>query len=120
MSFSVLSRVISSSVSRIISKVLAIIEISVLFAMVLCLVPVFANNSGVLSSGELLSFDKTEFTQLVAAEGLNQRLENARFRETTPDFTDLYIIHTHDKGREITIYCSATHCYKGLKKNYPA
>ena len=120
MSSSVVSIVISSSVSRIVSKVLSTAEISVLSAMVLCLVPVVASNGGFLTSGELVSFDSTEFTQPVAAEGLNQRLENARFRETTPDFTDLYIIHTHDKGREITIYCSATHCYKGLKKNYPA
>lgn len=54
------------------------------------------------------------------SQHLSQRLENARFMETTPDFTDLYIIHTKDKGREITIYCSATHCYKRLRSHYPA
>lgn len=41
-----------------------------------------------------------------------QQIHNATFMERTPDFTDLYIIQTPDKGRQITIYCNSSHCYK--------
>lgn len=41
-----------------------------------------------------------------------QQIHNATFMERTPEFTDLYIIQTPDKGRQITIYCNSSHCYK--------
>jgi len=41
-----------------------------------------------------------------------QQIHNATFMERTPDFTDLYVIQTPDKGRLITIYCNASYCYK--------
>ena len=43
-----------------------------------------------------------------------QLIRNATFMERTPEFTDLYIIHTHDKGRQIVIYCNASYCYKQI------
>lgn len=43
---------------------------------------------------------------------ISQQIHNATFIERTPDFTDLYIIQTPDKGRLITIYCNASYCYK--------
>jgi len=39
-------------------------------------------------------------------------IRNATFMEVTPEFTDLYIIETQDKGREIVIYCNSAYCYK--------
>ena len=39
-------------------------------------------------------------------------IRNATFLEVTPEFTDLYIIETQDKGREILIYCNTAYCYK--------
>jgi hypothetical protein len=45
-------------------------------------------------------------------ENTAQLIRNATFIERTPEFTDLYIIHTHDKGRQIVIYCNASYCYK--------
>ena len=39
-------------------------------------------------------------------------IRNATFLERTPEFTDLYIIKTWDKGRQIVIYCNSTYCYK--------
>lgn len=39
-------------------------------------------------------------------------IRNATFLERTPEFTDLYIIKTWDKGRQITIYCNSAYCYK--------
>ena len=47
-----------------------------------------------------------------SASGLAQQIHNATFMERTPEFTDLYIIQTPDKGRLITIYCNASYCYK--------
>lgn len=43
---------------------------------------------------------------------LAQQIHNATFMERTPEFTDLYMIQTPDKGRLITIYCNASYCYK--------
>ncbi len=43
---------------------------------------------------------------------ISQQIHNATFMERTPEFTDLYIIQTPDKGRLITIYCNASYCYK--------
>ncbi|WP_430459760.1 hypothetical protein ACQUQU_11145 [Thalassolituus sp. LLYu03] len=39
-------------------------------------------------------------------------IRNATFLERTPEFTDLYIIKTWDKGRQIVIYCNSAYCYK--------
>lgn len=39
-------------------------------------------------------------------------IRNATFLERTPEFTDLYIIKTWDKGRHIVIYCNSAYCYK--------
>ncbi len=39
-------------------------------------------------------------------------IRNATFLEKTPEFTDLYIIQTSDKGRQIVIYCNSAYCYK--------
>ncbi|MAY14653.1 MULTISPECIES: hypothetical protein [Thalassolituus] len=39
-------------------------------------------------------------------------IRNATFMEKTPEFTDLYIIQTSDKGRQIVIYCNSAYCYK--------
>ncbi|MCD8520953.1 MAG: hypothetical protein LRY66_09935 [Saccharospirillaceae bacterium] len=39
-------------------------------------------------------------------------IRNATFLERTPEFTDLYIIQTSDKGRQIVIYCNSAYCYK--------
>lgn len=39
-------------------------------------------------------------------------IRNATFLERTPEFTDLYIIQTSDKGRQIVIYCNSEYCYK--------
>ena len=99
------------------SSVVASIEISVFSAMVLMLNPLSMRGPVETANSQESHLDDMDW---LAAEGLNQRLENAKFSEMTPDFTDLYIIHTQDKGREITIYCSATHCYKSLRKRYPA
>lgn len=37
---------------------------------------------------------------------------DATFIETTPDFTDLYMIMTRDKARPVTIYCNVRSCYR--------
>lgn len=37
---------------------------------------------------------------------------DATFIDTTPDFTDLYMIMTRDKARSVTIYCNARSCYR--------
>ena len=39
-------------------------------------------------------------------------IHNAKYMEKTPEFTDLYVIETFDKGRQITIYCNSSACYK--------
>ncbi len=48
----------------------------------------------------------------VAESGLSSLIRNAVFMDKTPEFTDLYIIQTWDKGRRIVIYCNAAYCYK--------
>ena len=43
---------------------------------------------------------------------LTQAVQDASLFERTREFTDLYIIHTQDKGRQIIIFCGAQSCYK--------
>ncbi|MAD45707.1 MAG: hypothetical protein CMI02_19515 [Oceanospirillaceae bacterium] len=64
---------------------------------VVCSVPAHAGDGGTVSAHERLA------TNLI---------RNATFMEVTPEFTDLYIIETQDKGREIVIYCNSAYCYK--------
>lgn len=65
----------------------------------------------ILTAGSLSLNENAK--QPKSSEGLvAQHIQNATFMERTPDFTDLYIIQTPDKGRLITIYCNASHCYK--------
>ena len=67
--------------------------------------------SSLMLAGVVLS--GTDTAQQTASNGLiAQQIHNATFMERTPDFTDLYIIQTPDKGRLITIYCNASYCYK--------
>ncbi|WP_419811775.1 hypothetical protein [Bacterioplanoides sp.] len=60
----------------------------------------------------MMGIQDTPNTSLSGSVLLSQQIHNARFMERTPEFTDLYIIQTPDKGRLITIYCNASHCYK--------
>lgn len=39
-------------------------------------------------------------------------IRDATVLESTPNFTDLYIIHIHSKGKPVLIYCNLTTCYK--------
>ncbi|MCA6062794.1 hypothetical protein [Thalassolituus marinus] len=48
----------------------------------------------------------------VADPSVASLIRNATFLERTPEFTDLYIIKTWDKGRHIVIYCNSAYCYK--------
>lgn len=64
-----------------------------------------------LVSGGLLSAESGNGSP-VAESGLTSLIRNAVFMERTPEFTDLYIIQTWDKGRQIVIYCNAAYCYK--------
>lgn len=67
--------------------------------------------SSLMLAGSVLT--GSEALQSDASHGLiSQQIHNATFMERTPDFTDLYIIQTPDKGRLITIYCNASYCYK--------
>ncbi|ASP40561.1 hypothetical protein CHH28_18645 [Bacterioplanes sanyensis] len=43
---------------------------------------------------------------------LAQTVQDASLLERTREFTDLYLIHTRDKGRNIIIYCGSHSCYK--------
>ncbi len=43
---------------------------------------------------------------------LAQTVQDASLFDRTHDFTDLYIIHTRDKERSISIHCSSHSCYK--------
>lgn len=46
-------------------------------------------------------------------------IRNATFMERSPDFTDLYLIRTPDKGRQILIYCNSAACYKQRSQTLP-
>lgn len=43
---------------------------------------------------------------------LASMIRNATYIERTPEFTDLYMIQTRDKGRQIVIYCNSAFCYR--------
>ena len=70
----------------------------------------------VLLFSSVLSASPTSFTATDTApsQWLTQQIHNATFLERTPEFTDLYIIQTPDKGRSITIYCNSAYCYKRM------
>ena len=72
---------------------------------------------GAFHKDSILYRSSFRLNNATSSEHYVQLLESARFIERTPDFTDLYMIHTKDKGRKITIYCSASHCYKRVTNN---
>lgn len=39
-------------------------------------------------------------------------VRDATVLESTPDFTDLYLIQIQYKGKPVQIYCNSTTCYK--------
>lgn len=39
-------------------------------------------------------------------------IRDATVLESTPNFTDLYIIQIQSKGKSVLIYCNLTSCYK--------
>ena len=39
-------------------------------------------------------------------------IRDATVLESTPNFTDLYIIQIQSKGKPVLIYCNLTSCYK--------
>ncbi|GGY39793.1 hypothetical protein GCM10011297_11360 [Bacterioplanes sanyensis] len=51
-------------------------------------------------------------TEVSFLPSMAQTVQDASLFDRTHDFTDLYIIHTRDKERNITIHCSAHSCYK--------
>lgn len=66
---------------------------------------------GLALVASLPSVTVTEVPVTSSAE-LASLIRNATFLERTPEFTDLYIIKTWDKGRHIVIYCNSAYCYK--------
>ncbi|PHS63236.1 MAG: hypothetical protein COB09_13525 [Thalassobium sp.] len=72
----------------------------------------------IIGLSALLGFYSPAAVYSAAPDTLNSRspvasfIRNATFLERTPEFTDLYIIQTSDKGRQIVIYCNSAYCYK--------
>ncbi|MBE0482267.1 MAG: hypothetical protein IBX52_02095 [Bacterioplanes sp.] len=57
----------------------------------------------------LLQSDATS----ISLEGLaSGHIYNATFIDSSPDFTDLYIIMSGDRARPVTIYCNPRSCYR--------
>lgn len=48
------------------------------------------------------------------------QIYGAAFNDASPNFDDIYIIKTLDKGRKIIIYCNATYCYKNRNSSMTA
>lgn len=69
-------------------------------------IPLVALMVLLLSSAE---FANNNTNERMAAAG---SIRNATFMERSPNFTDLYLIQTSDKGRRILIYCNSVSCYK--------
>jgi hypothetical protein len=53
-----------------------------------------------------------DLSKLTSPKLFASQIYSATFNDIFPGFDDLYVIKTQDKGREIIIYCNATHCYK--------
>ncbi|MFL0806765.1 MAG: hypothetical protein K6L60_05710 [Oceanobacter sp.] len=56
----------------------------------------------------LVTAPESNSTRLIAAD----TIRDATRMEHSPDFTDLYLIESEDRFRQIHVYCNVGGCYK--------